>query len=108
MSFLSTSSPFYTSILTTVQFSLFNLENLRRGIARESYNAGGVELKEEGSSTEAAEGELFNALSTCLSSGTVQQSQGKNISHFLSRQLTDYDYSHSHSISFFTTFIQSL
>lgn len=80
LSILSPSSQFYASLLSTIQFSLFNVDNLRRGIARESYNAGGVEVKDEASTSETAEGELFNALGACLENSSVEQAQGK--SHF--------------------------
>ncbi|GAA5991114.1 hypothetical protein JCM10908_006542 [Rhodotorula pacifica] len=38
---LPPSSPLRNSLLQTVQLALFNLDNLRRGLARESYAAGG-------------------------------------------------------------------
>ena len=50
---------FLPALLQTVQFTLFNVENLRRGIARESYTAAADE-------SESASSELLNALKALL------------------------------------------
>ncbi|BGP17724.1 hypothetical protein JCM10213_005305 [Rhodosporidiobolus nylandii] len=57
---LPSSSPFRLVLLQTVQFAVFNLENLRRGLARETYAAGGA----PSSSISTADTELFAALSS--------------------------------------------
>lgn len=65
------------SLLTTVQFALFNLDNLRRGIARESYNAGvGPAAADD---TEGAAGELLGALKAHLSTNPSSTSSGSSV-----------------------------
>lgn len=56
---LRPTEPFLPALLQTVQFTLFNVENLRRGIARESYTAAADE-------SESASSELLNALKALL------------------------------------------
>ncbi|GAA5860983.1 hypothetical protein JCM3774_003214 [Rhodotorula dairenensis] len=57
---LPPSSPLRESLLQTVQLALFNLDNLRRGLARETYAAGGASGVDAGVST--ADTELLAAL----------------------------------------------
>ncbi|KAL8287505.1 hypothetical protein RQP46_003363 [Phenoliferia psychrophenolica] len=68
---LSPDEPFLSALLQTLQFTLFNLENLRRGLARESYNAASSSADD----AESASSELLNALKALLptQSTLVQQ-----------------------------------
>lgn len=61
---LSLTSPLRSVLLQTVQLSLFNLDNLRRGLARESYASGGSSTTQASSaSTTTADSELLASLS---------------------------------------------
>lgn len=75
------------SLLLSLQVCLFNVENLKRGIARESYNAGGsaptlistdhAEVGETvAASNESAEGELLNALAKAVAQGAEMEVHG--------------------------------
>ncbi|ORY64771.1 hypothetical protein BCR35DRAFT_185327 [Leucosporidium creatinivorum] len=64
LSLISPTSSLRVSVLSTVQFALFNLDNLRRGIARESYNVGVAPSAAD--DTEGAAGELLGALKSHL------------------------------------------
>lgn len=57
---LPPSSSLRNSLLQTIQLALFNVDNLRRGLARETYAAGGGSGAESGVST--VDTELFAAL----------------------------------------------
>lgn len=64
---LDLKSPVRQSLLSTVQLALFNADNLRRGIARESYHAGNAEMASVvtnglADGGEGAAGELLGAL----------------------------------------------
>ncbi|GAA6018243.1 hypothetical protein JCM8202_000236 [Rhodotorula sphaerocarpa] len=59
---LADSSPFRAALLQTVQVALFNVDNLRRGLARESYTAGAASTGETTLST--VDTELFAAFKT--------------------------------------------
>ncbi|GAA6014036.1 hypothetical protein JCM11491_003496 [Sporobolomyces phaffii] len=62
---LSLTSPLRSVLLQTVQLSLFNLDNLRRGLARESYASGGSSTTQSSSaSTTTADSELLASLSS--------------------------------------------
>ncbi|GAA5889290.1 hypothetical protein JCM5296_005857 [Sporobolomyces johnsonii] len=67
---LSPSSPFRSTLLQTVQVALFNLDNLRRGLARESYTSasGSTSQPSASSATSTADSELLSALSSLPSS----------------------------------------
>lgn len=58
---LTPTGSFRSALLQTVQFTLFNIDNLRRGIARETYNAGSTSTVPDETS-ESASSELLNAL----------------------------------------------
>ncbi|GAA5855838.1 hypothetical protein JCM9279_003334 [Rhodotorula babjevae] len=60
LSALPPASPFRTSLLETVQLAIFNVENLKRGLARDSYAAGSVEQ----STVSTADSELLAALAS--------------------------------------------
>lgn len=66
LAILPSTSPFRASLLETVQLAIFNVENLKRGLARDSYAAGSAEQ----SAVSTADSELLAALSS-LSSSTV-------------------------------------
>lgn len=57
---LDSASPFRLALLQTFQLAVFNLENLKRGLARETYVSGGASVP---SSVSTADGELFASLS---------------------------------------------
>ncbi|KAK4702524.1 hypothetical protein P7C70_g3696, partial [Phenoliferia sp. Uapishka_3] len=63
---LQQEGPFFPALLQTIQFTLFNIDNLRRGIARETYNAGVAPAADE-SVSESASSELLNALKALTS-----------------------------------------
>ncbi|GAA5852903.1 hypothetical protein JCM8547_004728 [Rhodosporidiobolus lusitaniae] len=63
LSLLPSTSPMRPLLLQTIQFALFNLDNLRRGLARESYAAGSTQ-----SAVLTANAELLSALSPLLPS----------------------------------------
>jgi len=60
LSALPFSSPFRASLLETIQLAIFNVENLKRGLARDSYAAGSAEQ----STVSTADSELLAALSS--------------------------------------------
>ncbi|BGP49634.1 hypothetical protein JCM10450v2_005535 [Rhodotorula kratochvilovae] len=64
LSLLPTSSPFRQSLLQTVQLAIFNVENLKRGLARDSYTAGAADQ----SAASTADSELLAALAALPSS----------------------------------------
>ncbi|GAA5926984.1 hypothetical protein JCM1841_001603 [Sporobolomyces salmonicolor] len=70
LSRLPPSSPFRSTLLQTVQVALFNLDNLRRGLARESYTSasGSTSQPSASSATSTADSELLSALSSLPSS----------------------------------------
>ncbi|GAA5858645.1 hypothetical protein JCM1840_006498 [Sporobolomyces johnsonii] len=70
LSRLSPCSPFRSTLLQTVQVALFNLDNLRRGLARESYTSasGSTSQPSASSATSTADSELLSALSSLPSS----------------------------------------
>lgn len=59
---LPSASAYRASLLQTIQLALFNLENLRRGLARETYTAGGASTGESSIST--VDTEVFAAFRT--------------------------------------------
>ncbi|GAA5983911.1 hypothetical protein JCM5350_001788 [Sporobolomyces pararoseus] len=62
---LSPSSLLRSTLLQHVQLSLFNLDNLRRGLARDSYASGGTtSAQASSSSTTTADSELIASLSS--------------------------------------------
>lgn len=75
---LDEQSPARQSLLDTVKPALFNVENLRRGIARESYHAGSADatsimsIRDDGG--EGAAGELLNALESYIGEEALSQS----------------------------------
>lgn len=69
------------SILETVQYGLFNLDNLRRALARESYNAGtsasaAAATKDD---TEGAAGELLQSLRTHMTETEALVPHGQSL-----------------------------
>ncbi|GAA6050668.1 hypothetical protein JCM3770_000882 [Rhodotorula araucariae] len=58
LSLLPSTSPFRHSLLQTVQLAIFNVENLKRGLARDSYTSGAADQ----SSASTADSELLAAL----------------------------------------------
>lgn len=70
LSRLSPASPLRTSLLQTFQLAIFNLENLRRGLARDSYTAGGASLSSQPASS-TADSELLAALASLPSELTT-------------------------------------
>ncbi|GAA5957201.1 hypothetical protein JCM21900_004681 [Sporobolomyces salmonicolor] len=70
LSRLPPSSPFRSTLLQTVQVALFNLDNLRRGLARESYTSasGSSSQPSASAATSTADSELLSALSSLPSS----------------------------------------
>ncbi|GAA6040522.1 hypothetical protein JCM8097_005446 [Rhodosporidiobolus ruineniae] len=64
LSLLPPTSTLRLTLLSTIQFALFNLENLRRGMARETYIGGGS----TGAVVLTADGEVLAALAPLLSS----------------------------------------
>ncbi|GAA5879792.1 hypothetical protein JCM16303_004181 [Sporobolomyces ruberrimus] len=58
---LDASSPLRLTLLQTTQLALFNLDNLRRGLARDSYASGGAPTAQ--TSTTTADSELLASLS---------------------------------------------
>ncbi|GJN90281.1 hypothetical protein Rhopal_003289-T1 [Rhodotorula paludigena] len=60
LSTLDSASPFRLALLQTFQLAVFNLENLKRGLARETYVSGGASVP---SAVSMADGELFASLS---------------------------------------------
>ncbi|GAA5926924.1 Urb2 domain-containing protein [Sporobolomyces koalae] len=61
---LPATSSLRSALLQTIQLSLFNLDNLRRGLARESYATGGSTTPSASSTTTTADSELLAALTT--------------------------------------------
>ncbi|KAJ8293894.1 N-acetylserotonin O-methyltransferase-like protein [Rhodotorula toruloides] len=70
LSRLSPTSPLRTSLLQTLQLAIFNLENLRRGLARDSYTAGGASTSSQPAPS-TADSELLAALASLPSTGTA-------------------------------------
>jgi hypothetical protein len=61
------------SLLQTLQFALFGLDNLRRGLARESYHAG---AKTNGEESENAASDLFKVLKDSAATSPEAEAQG--------------------------------
>ncbi|BGP00937.1 hypothetical protein NBRC10513v2_005057 [Rhodotorula toruloides] len=70
LSRLPSTSPLRTSLLQTLQLAIFNLENLRRGLARDSYTVGGASTSSQPASS-TADSELLAALAALPSAVTA-------------------------------------
>ncbi|GEM08711.1 nucleolar 27S pre-rRNA processing, Urb2/Npa2 [Rhodotorula toruloides] len=70
LSRLSLTSPLRTSLLQTLQHAIFNLENLRRGLARDSYTTGGTSSASQPPPS-TADSELLAALASLPSAVTL-------------------------------------